>query len=352
MRAIAKRFAVRFSRHGARWFSWNSFLASLYYLVVNRSFCREQRAVLAGRADYWRSETGTYRETSVQLRRNIHRIEKGLIMKPRRAIFALRYIAETIDAFEAAMASPLEEPDEIRWATDVLDRYFESVEPFPEASEQRQRFDRIRLSDGSRDGQAVAPFPYADIVPHGIGHEQLLALFRHRKSVRWFERRPVPFEDIKKAVDGARLAPSSCNRQPYWFYITTDPSTAQKLASCAMGTAGYVHNIQSLIVLVGDLSSFFSERDRHLIYIDGALAAMQLMLALDTLGISTCNINWPDIGERERRLSGLLGLSPYLRPIMLIAAGYADHTGGVPFSQKKSSDLLIRRVVLPARPDA
>ena len=251
----------------------------------------------------------------MQLRRNIHRIEKGLIMRPRRAVFALRYIGDTIDAFEAALASPLEEPDELRWATDVLERYFECVEQCAEVQAEKQRFERVRPSSSSRYGHGVSPFPYADLVPHGITHDQLLALFRHRKSVRWFQPRPVSFEDIKKAVDGARMAPSSCNRQPYWFYVTTDSATAQELADCAMGTAGYVHNIPSLIVLVGDLSSFFSERDRHLIYIDGALAAMQLILALDTLGISTCSINWPDIGAREKRLSALLGLSPHLRPI-------------------------------------
>ena len=349
MRKAAKHCTLWLSKHSAGWFSRNAFLASVYYLFANTRFYREHRAVLAGHAQYWHSLNETTAETNVALRRNIHRLEKGLIMKPRRKAFALAYIRDTIDSYESALASPVAEPDEIRWATDVLDRYFESVTARPEIRRQRERFELARPTRVKHDEPHVSPHPYAELVPHGISHDQLLALFRHRKSVRWFQRRQVSQELITRAVNSARLAPSSCNRQPYWFYVTTDPATAQELADCAMGTAGYVHNIPSLIVVVGDLSAFFSERDRHLIYIDGALAAMQLILALDTLGIATCSINWPDVGSREKRLSSLLGLSPHLRPIMLIAAGYADPDGGIPSSQKKSADLLIRHVVLPSR---
>ena len=349
LRELAKRSAFWLSKNSAGLFSHNAFLASVYYLFANTRFYREHRAVLAGRAHYWRGRNQTDSETNVRLRRNIHRIEKGLIMRPRREAFALGYIVETIDDYESALASPVADMDEIRWATDVLDRYFRCVVACPKTQRQHRRFELMRPPRSAYDDCNVSPFPYAKLVPHGIGHDQLLALFRHRKSVRWFLHRPVAFEDIRKAVDSARLAPSSCNRQPYWFYVTTDPTTAQALADCAMGTAGYVKNIPSLIVLVGDLSAFFSERDRHLIYIDGALAAMQLLLSLDTLGLATCSINWPDIGAREKRLSSLLGLRTHQRPIMLIAVGYADSDGGIPSSQKKSADLLIRSVVLRSR---
>ncbi|MNC23920.1 Nitroreductase family protein [compost metagenome] len=69
---------------------------------------------------------------------------------------------------------------------------------------------------------------------------------------------------------------------------------------------------------------------------------MQLMLALETLGLSTCPINWPDIEERERMLSDKIGLSYHERPIMLLAVGYADPVGGIPYSQKKIEQELIK----------
>ena len=71
---------------------------------------------------------------------------------------------------------------------------------------------------------------------------------------------------------------------------------------------------------------------------------MQLMLALETLGLSTCAINWPDIESREKMLDSLLSLGKHERTIMLLAVGYADPDGGIPYSQKKDSFDLIKVV--------
>ena len=34
------------------------------------------------------------------LRRNVHRLEKGLLMRPRRPVFGLKYIEELVNAYE------------------------------------------------------------------------------------------------------------------------------------------------------------------------------------------------------------------------------------------------------------
>ncbi len=93
--------------------------------------------------------------------------------------------------------------------------------------------------------------------------------------------------------------------------------------------------------MVGDLGAYPEARDRHVIYIDGSLAAMQLMLAFESLGLSTCPINWPDIETAERRLAQKLGLAYHERTVMLLAVGYADPTGGIPYSDKKTDEELI-----------
>ena len=109
----------------------------------------------------------------------------------------------------------------------------------------------------------------------------------------------------------------------------------KKVSEIPMGTKGYAHNIPVIAVIVGRQRAYFSERDRHLIYIDGSLAAMAFMFALETQGIASCPINWPDIEERERKMAKLLGLAPDERPIMLVAIGYPDPEGAVAYSQKK-----------------
>ncbi|SVE23497.1 uncharacterized protein METZ01_LOCUS476351, partial [marine metagenome] len=34
------------------------------------------------------------------LRRNVHRLEKGLLMRPRRPVFGLKYIEELVNVYE------------------------------------------------------------------------------------------------------------------------------------------------------------------------------------------------------------------------------------------------------------
>lgn len=110
-----------------------------------------------------------------------------------------------------------------------------------------------------------------------------------------------------------------------------------------MGTAGFSENFQCVIVIVGDLSAYPFEKDRHIIYIDGALASMQLQLALETLGLSSCSINWPDIERHESEMANELQLEKYERPIMLLAVGYADGDALVPYSDKKKSSHVRER---------
>jgi nitroreductase len=311
-------------------------LSSLYYLLLNPRFHREHHSVAAGRARFHARTAG---RSDPMLRRNIHRLEKGLIMRPRHPSFAGEYIGATVAAYLRLEAARTLDPIEHRWAHDVLCRYFAIVEDTPPIADARRRFDmRLNLqSDGS-----WSPISSAQRVDSEISFDEFRQLCRRRRSVRWFLDRPVAKELIQQALEVALQAPSACNRQPFFFRILEGREQAGFVARIAMGTTGYADQIPTLIVLLGDLSCFPHERDRHLPYIDGSLAAMQLMLALETLGLSTCPINWPDVESLERRMAKELDLPPWIRPVMLIAVGYADPNGGVAYSAKKPADQLLR----------
>ena len=313
----------------------NGFLASLYYCLFSREFDREHRAVLLGRLEYAHSlrQQGS---NDALLRRNVHRLEKGLIMRPRRGTFAEDYIGETVHCYAGASQAGTAD-GQLRWAGDVLGAYFGAVEPTPRIAAAQGIYAGATASE---PGQRV-PYPHSQLPPCPINYEQLLTLFRRRRSVRWYQERAVEPELIEQAVRAATLAPSACNRQPFRFHVSGDPQRAAEIAQCASGTGGFHHNLPCVITVVGDLGAYPEARDRHVIYIDGALAAMQLMLAFETLGLSTCPINWPDIEARERRLAKKLGLAWHERPVMLLAVGYADPTGGIPYSDKKTEQDLI-----------
>ncbi|XQF91266.1 nitroreductase family protein [Pseudoalteromonas espejiana] len=100
------------------------------------------------------------------------------------------------------------------------------------------------------------------------------------------------------------------------------------------GTAGFSGNIPCLIAVVGDLSYYPEARDRHVIYIDGALASMQFMLAVETLGLASCPINWPELHTLDYKVSQLLEIPQYKRVVMFMAVGYPDESGQIAYSEK------------------
>ena len=330
--ALDRRFLVPF-------FSRHPWLASLYYVVVSQKFGREHKAVLSGRNRYHASLRNPA-DTCFLLRRNTHRLEKGLIMRPRRDVFALDYIEETVNQYAVCKELNAVTETELQWVHDVLADYFACVGSSPVIEKARVAFQQC--PNEAEAYQAWVPYESGARAPLSTDYEAFFELCRRRRSVRWYDGRAVPRDLLEQAVEAAAQAPSACNRQPFRFSIFDNPEDAAKVGAITNGTAGFSQNFPCLIVVVGDLSAYPFERDRHLIYVDASLASMQLMLALETLGLSSCPINWPDIEVMERGLAEVLNLSYHERPIMLISVGYPDPKGNIPFSQKKSSDSMIR----------
>ncbi len=317
--------------------------ATLYSLVGFGIFNREQWAVLAGRRAYYRNLNDA-RPSHVELRRNVHRLEKGILMRPRRDVFAREYIQETVEFYAAAVTrgagAPAIDEGELRWAHDVLAEYFSMI-PSADPVIDRARDQFVALPEFESDG-AAKPYEHGSIPSSGVTYDQFLALATQRRSVRWFLDKPVDRELIDHAITAARQAPSACNRLPYEFLVFDDPAQVRTVSAIPFGAAGYNHQIPTIVVVKGRLDSYFSPRDRHVPYIDASLAAMSFMFALETLGLSSSVINWPDFEPLERRMAKTLRLAPHERVIMLIAVGHADPTALVARSEKKSLDVLRR----------
>lgn len=318
----------------------SAFLIHIFYFLLPGAFWFEHSATWRGRRDYYRQKK-TPQITSPGLRRNIHRLEKALIMTPRRPIFASKYIQETVDFFSTAVSQgglfPASiERGEIQWAQDVLTTYFESISlPNGKIESARKKFYSLPL-----DRVAGSNSPGAKPVRSIPSFEALLALSEQRRSSRWFQQRPVPRGLVDQALLVARQSPSACNRLPYSFIIFDNPESVKRLASIPFGSAGFRHNIPTLVVVVGHLSHFFSARDRHTVYIDSALAAMSFSLALETLELSSTIINWPEIAPLDYKIKQELGLLASDRVVLMMAVGFPDPRAHVPFSSKKELDLL------------
>ena len=316
------------------------FGTALYYGIFRPDFIREQHSFAVARRAYEESLASPKGSMAI-LRRNVHRIEKGLLMRPRRVPFAFDYLGETVDAFVTASRSPLD-PQELAWAGDVLAEYFAIHKEQEGAGHHAERF-RVASADGnSRKETPQVPYLRDTETPLPVDLDALGTLAKHRRSVRWFLQKPVPRSAIDAAIEIGTQAPSACNRQPFGFRIFDDREIVKQVIDIPFGLAGYGHNVPVVIVVIGQQRHFFSERDRHLIYIDASLAVMGLLFGLEVQGLSSCCVNWPDIEENERRMAELLGLAPDERPVMLVALGYPDPQGLVARSVKKSLATIRR----------
>lgn len=310
-------------------------------MFFDRSFARELQAVLAGRVKHL-EESQRLKSNYFLLVRNTHRIEKGLLMRPRKDVFGKEYLRETVDNFEGVwkMAKDANNP-QMKWFYDVLVEYFQVVDEGDElVRKEKARFNQII----SGYAEVVAPSPSTmPSIPYfrpkestsAITYEEFYRLCRQRRSVRWFLEKKVPRDLIDKAILAANQSPSACNRQPYEFRVFDDPTLVSEVVKIPMGTKGYGHSIPVLIVMVGNLDAYFDERDRHIIYIDASLASMSFMLALETMGLSSCSINWPDIEDKEKKMESFLKLEKFQRPIMCMGIGYPDPQGLVAYSEKR-----------------
>lgn len=318
-------------------------LAALYYALFDDALSREAAAVSAGRVRY-QADTRSPASTFYLLRRNIHRIEKGLIMRPRRKVFALEYLEETISVYERAIHSASSSNREHIWAHDVLTEYFSVVDrKNPIVKRVYDRFAKLEANrvgvELDRPGPGV-PYVRDLSASASIKFEDFYALSLRRRSVRWYLDQPVERTLVDKAISAAVQAPSACNRQPFVYRVIDDPQRARRIAAIPLGTKGFSDKLPAVIVVVGRLRAYPQARDRHAIYVDASLSAMALMYAFETLGLSTCPINWPDIEPQETLIAKELGLEPDERVVMLIAYGWPDPQGLVPFSAKREHDQI------------
>jgi nitroreductase len=312
--------------------------ASFYYYFQSKSFDREHYSVLYGKLLNINNDSDSIALIST-LRRSIHMIEKGLTTVPLKPVFAEGYIQNTIETLKQLLSKRCDNITQ-KWAYDVLARYFQTVQHTPVIKEAFTAFNRLAKAYPAPNFEDTIFSPYTSTnrVKSSITYEEFLKLCQQRHSVRWYEDREVPIELVKKAIAAGLTAPSACNRQPFRFIIINEKDKLSRTVRLPMGTDTFAHNIKLMVILIGDLSGYFDERDRHLIYIDASLAAMNFMLALETLGLSSCPINWPDIEEREQMISTEFNLEPNEKGIMFFSIGYPLNTGGIPYSAKKQVD--------------
>jgi len=79
-----------------------------------------------------------------------------------------------------------------------------------------------------------------------------------RRSIRKFAPDDVPDEMIKQVLEGARLAPSGSNRQPWRFLVVRDQQVREELRRICLGQR-FIEEAPVVIICFGDLERYSLE---------------------------------------------------------------------------------------------
>lgn len=269
-------------------------------------------------------------------RRNIHRIEKGLSNKNIKDTFAESYILETVKYLQEMKKVRACEPNTLSWGEAVLSQYFIICKHTKKVAEAYQLYQGLQPKN-----KQPTWYPYCEKLrpPIEIKYNQFYQLALRRRSVRYYLNKKVEFDVVEKAMKVAALSPSACNRQAFKFLFYNDHSIVNKIAQIPGGVAGY--EVPSIAVVIGSYRAYFDERDVNAPVIDSSLATMAFIFALETLGLSSVCINWPNLPDRDRNIRQVIHLEKDEFVVMLIGIGYPDPEGKIPYSAKKEINDLI-----------
>lgn len=144
-------------------------------------------------------------------------------------------------------------------------------------------------------------------------------LLRRRRSVREFADDPVDDNTLRKIIGLTRWAPSSYNRQAFYFKIIRDPQTVQWLGDFKGDNSAPIKRAPVAVAIVADTET------SPLPIEDGVLAAHQFMLAAAWYGLGTCWIGNMNQAQVKARLGipdahHLVTVTPLGRPAGVVPA--------------------------------
>ena len=193
---------------------------------------------------------------------------------------------------------------------------------------------------------------------HLLEPQMFLDVIQERRSVRTYDPTvQITREEMAEILELATLAPSSSNLQPWRFLVIDKPDLKQKLLPIANNQQQVVE-ASAVIAVLGDVESYkkaekiygqavdagfmpedtaksFIERTvgtysnlppevaRQIVYTDGGLISMQIMLIARSKGYDTV----PMGGYDQAKFVEAFGISEQYVPVMLIAIGKAAKPG-------------------------
>jgi nitroreductase len=155
-------------------------------------------------------------------------------------------------------------------------------------------------------------------------------LVRRRQSDRGYCGKPVEREMIDRCLEAARLAPSACNSQPWFFVVVDDPerrkAVGEWLHDIVMPGNRFALSAPVLVVVVAERPNLLPRigglvKDKPYYLMDIGMAVENFCLQATEEGLGTCILGWFD----EKGVQGVLGIPRSKRVPLVITLGYPEN---------------------------
>lgn len=166
-----------------------------------------------------------------------------------------------------------------------------------------------------------------------INPEDFLEFIKNRRSIRSFQDKKIPDNEIQMILEAGRWTPSASNKQPWEFYIIRDKEILKEISKNAF-YGRHIKRAPLAIAIVG------KKKISPNYYIqDASLVSMTMMLMAWSLGIGTC---WTGALNRKKVKKLLdLGENDYL--LTVLPMGYIE--GNIPKPTPRTAlDQIIKEM--------
>jgi len=151
-----------------------------------------------------------------------------------------------------------------------------------------------------------------------INPEEFLEFVKNRRSIRVYQDKQIPDNEIQMILEAGRWSPSASNKQPWEFFIIKDKEMLKEISKNAI-FGRHIKRAPLAIAIVGKKAT-----SPNYYIQDTSLVSMTMMLMAWTLSIGTC---WTGALDRKK-VKELLGLDENDYLLTVLPMGYIK--GNIP----------------------
>jgi nitroreductase len=176
--------------------------------------------------------------------------------------------------------------------------------------------------------------------PHDIS--DLGKIIKSRRSIRRWKENEINVEEIIKAIDLAKWAPCSCNRQLCSFLIIKNEEDKSFLQ--IFTNQSFYEKAPLVIVPLVNISEYY-ENEKHYAYLDMGAIIQNLLLILHSEGLGACWMGIKksaDISKKYEEFRNRFKIDKSKIPVSIIPVGYPEKIPNPP-GRKNTKDLILLR---------